>query len=64
MNGWAFFAEEASLVLVENKNSSLFLDEEEHIATYESVWGELSCLAYESAEAWTPLHALAKTLRG
>jgi hypothetical protein len=36
------YDEEASLVLLENKVSSLFLDEEEHIETYTRTWDTLA----------------------
>lgn len=56
------YDEDASLVLVENKISSLFLDEEEHIETYEAVWNELSGLAFDDRESLEILHTIAKTL--
>lgn len=55
---------EASLVLLENKVSSLFLDEQEHIEAYEAVWGELRGLAYDEAESAEFLRAMAEKLGG
>ncbi|MGM1064237.1 helix-turn-helix domain-containing protein [Saccharothrix sp. Mg75] len=39
------YDEEPSLVLLENKVASLFLDEDEHIEVYEKTWAELRELA-------------------
>ncbi|WP_268248641.1 helix-turn-helix domain-containing protein [Saccharothrix coeruleofusca] len=44
------YDEEPSLVLLENKIASLFLDEPEQIEVYEAVWSELRKLAHEPGE--------------
>jgi transcriptional regulator with XRE-family HTH domain len=44
------YDDDASLVLLENKIASLFLDEEEQIEVYEAAWAELRGLAYSVDE--------------
>ncbi|MDU0291578.1 helix-turn-helix transcriptional regulator [Saccharothrix longispora] len=44
------YDEEPSLVLLENKVSSLFLDEDEHIEVYEKTWARLRELAYSEQD--------------
>ncbi|GAA3847537.1 helix-turn-helix transcriptional regulator [Saccharothrix violaceirubra] len=44
------YDDDASLVLVENKISSLFIDEDEQIRLFESTWDELVRLAYDTEE--------------
>ncbi|RZS37544.1 hypothetical protein EV193_105100 [Herbihabitans rhizosphaerae] len=44
------YDDETSLVLVETRVSSLFLDEQEHIDDYEAVWHQLSDLAFDLGE--------------
>ncbi|MCU1681842.1 MAG: hypothetical protein JWQ81_2581 [Amycolatopsis sp.] len=53
---------EASLVLLENKVSSLFLDEEEHIETYTRTWAELVDLSHGPAESLELIAAAAGRL--
>lgn len=52
------YEHEASLVLLENKVSSMFLDEDEHIDTYEAVWGELRALACDTTESMEILRSM------
>jgi transcriptional regulator with XRE-family HTH domain len=56
------YEEQASLVLLENKVSSMFLDEDEHIETYEAVWGELRALAYDATESLDIMRSMADRL--
>jgi transcriptional regulator with XRE-family HTH domain len=58
------YAEDASLVLLENKVASMFLDEDEQIETYDAVWGELSALAYDEVESLEYFRALVAKLGG
>ena len=58
------YQDEASLVLLENKVASMFLDEDEQIETYEAVWGELSALAYDEVETLDFFRAMAAKIGG
>jgi transcriptional regulator with XRE-family HTH domain len=58
------YEQDASLVLLENKVSSMFLDEDEHIDTYEAAWGELRALAYDATESAEMLRSMADKLGG
>jgi transcriptional regulator with XRE-family HTH domain len=53
---------EASLVLLENKVSSLFLDEEEHIETYSRTWSTLVDLSHGPDESLDLITAAAARL--
>ncbi|MBB5956491.1 transcriptional regulator with XRE-family HTH domain [Saccharothrix tamanrassetensis] len=53
------YDEEASLVLLENKISSLFLDEPEQIEVFETTWSSLRELAYTPVETVEFLKRLA-----
>jgi transcriptional regulator with XRE-family HTH domain len=56
------YDEEASLVLLENKVSSLFLDEEEHIETYTETWATLAGLSHEPEQSLELIAAAAGRL--
>jgi hypothetical protein len=58
------YDEEASLVLLENKVASLFLDEEEYIDTYSRSWVELLGLAYDDDTSVEVIRAVAKRVAG
>jgi transcriptional regulator with XRE-family HTH domain len=53
---------EASLVLHENKVTSLFLDEQEHIDTYTAAWDELVGLAHDEVASVELIRATARRL--
>jgi transcriptional regulator with XRE-family HTH domain len=56
------YDDEASLVLLENRVSSMFLDEEEHLATYETAWAGLAKLALNETRSLTFLRTFADQL--
>jgi len=58
------YDEEPSLVLLENKVASLFLDEEEQIETYFASWDELVMLSHDDDASIEVIRAAAKRVAG
>jgi hypothetical protein len=58
------YDEDASLVLLENKVASMFLDEEEQIETYSTSWEELLMLSHDDETSVAVIRAAAKQVAG
>jgi len=58
------YDQEPSLVLLENKVASLFLDEDEQIETYSASWDELVMLSHDDDASIEVIRAAAKRVAG